>query len=131
MSDRPETTVGTVIVSGATFGIGHDIAVYLAEAGYRVVGFGLEAAPVSSVATASVTALNAEAEKRALPLSFIAGDVTSAVDVSAAIDHALSFGNGLYGVINNAAIGPLGTVLDTEPDMFSRILEVKDRKSVV
>ena len=124
MSDRPETTVGTVIVSGATFGIGHDIAVYLAEAGYRVVGFGLEAAPVSSVATASVTALNAEAEKRALPLSFIAGDVTSAVDVSAAIDHALSFGNGLYGVINNAAIGPLGTVLDTEPDMFSRILEV-------
>lgn len=124
MRDDPETTVGTVIVSGATFGIGHDIAVYLAEAGYRVVGFGLEAAPVSSVATASLTALNAEAEKRALPLSFVSGDVTSAIDVSAAIDHALSFGNGLYGVINNAAIGPLGTVLDTEPDMFSRILEV-------
>ena len=30
---------------------------------------------------ATVTALNAEAEKRALPLSFIAGDVTSAADV--------------------------------------------------
>ena len=76
MSQSRDTGSRTVIVSGATFGIGHDIAVYLAEAGYRVVGFGLEAAPVSSVATASVPSLNADAEAKGLPLSFVAGDVT-------------------------------------------------------
>ena len=124
MTQMRETGARTVIVSGATFGIGHDIAVYLAEAGYRVLGFGLEAAPVSSVATASVAALNAEAETKGLPLSFVAGDVTSESNVAAAIDQALAFGQGLHGVINNAAIGPLGTVLDTDPALFSRILEV-------
>lgn len=121
--DRDNPTQ-TVIVSGATFGIGHDIAVYLAEAGYRVVGFGLETAPVSSVATASVSALNADAEERGLPLSFVVGDVTSESDVATAIEKAAGFGNGIHGVVNNAAIGPLGTILDTEPELFSRILEV-------
>ncbi|PHR22465.1 MAG: short-chain dehydrogenase [Hoeflea sp.] len=124
MSGQRETSSRTVIVSGATFGIGLDVAIYLAEAGYQVVGFGLEAAPVSSVATASVLSLNADAKERGLPLSFVAGDVTSEADVSAAIDHALGYGHGLHGVVNNAAIGPLGTILDTEPDLFSRILEV-------
>lgn len=124
MTEGRKTVVRTVIVSGATFGIGHDIAVYLAKAGYRVVGFGLEVAPVSSVATASVAALNSDAKKRELPLTFVAGDVTAEMDVSTVIDYALGFNNGLYGLINNAAIGPLGTVLDTEPELFSRILEV-------
>lgn len=124
MKERRESHARTVIVSGATFGIGHDISVYLAETGYRVVGFGLEAAPVSSVATASIAALNADAKERDLPLSFVAGDVTSETDIATLIDHALGFGNGLHGVVNNAAIGPLGTILDTEPDMFARILEV-------
>lgn len=124
MTGGRDTPSRTVILCGATFGIGHDIAVYLAEAGYRVVGFGLEAAPVSSVANASIPVLNAEAEDRDLPLSFVAGDVTSQADVAAVIDYALGFGDGLYGLVNNAAIGPLGTVLETEPEMFARILEV-------
>ncbi|MAS03858.1 MAG: short-chain dehydrogenase [Ahrensia sp.] len=124
MSKSGETQRRTVIVSGATFGIGHDIAVYLAEAGYRVIGFGLEVAQVSSVATASVATLNADGAERDLPLTFVAGDVTREADVANVIDHALSFGDGIFGVVNNAAIGPLGTVLDTEPTLFSRILEV-------
>ena len=114
----------TIIMAGATFGIGHDIAVYLAEAGWRVVGFGLEKSPVSSVAEASIDALNADAQGRGLELTFLAGDVTSEDDIASVMATALKDGNGLHGVVNNAAIGPLGTILDTDPSLFERILEV-------
>lgn len=114
----------TIIMAGATFGIGHDIAVYLAEAGWRVVGFGLEKPPVSSVAEASIDALNADAQERGLDLTFLAGDVTSEDDIASVMAVALKDGNGLHGVVNNAAIGPLGTILDTDPSLFERILEV-------
>ena len=126
MTNTPASVKDTIVMSGATFGIGHDIAVYLAEAGWRVVGFGLEKAPVSSVANASVDALNADAQARGLSLEFLAGDVTSQSDVANVIEVALRDGARLHGVVNNAAIGPLGTILDTEPDLFQRILEVKD-----
>ncbi len=124
MTNTPASVKDTIVMSGATFGIGHDIAVYLAEAGWRVVGFGLEKAPVSSVANASVDALNADAQARGLSLEFLAGDVTSQSDVANVIEVALRDGARLHGVVNNAAIGPLGTILDTEPDLFQRILEV-------
>lgn len=114
----------TVIVSGATFGIGHDMALYLAEAGFRVIGFGLEQAPVSSTAVASVADLNADAAARGLNARFIAGDVTSEADVAALVAEATADDATLFGVVNNAAIGPLGTVLDTDPDLFSKIMEV-------
>lgn len=115
---------GAVIVSGATFGIGHDIAVYLARAGYQVLGFGLEAAPVSSVAQASVERLNQDAAEHGLTLRFMAADVTSEADVARVVAAAVEQAGTVYGVVNNAAIGPLGTVLDTEPDMFRQILNV-------
>lgn len=114
----------TIIMSGATFGIGHDIAIYLAQAGWRVVGFGLEKAPVSSVANASVVALNDDAKARGLALEFLAGDVTEQADIDRVVEMALQGGSRLFGVINNAAIGPLGTILDTGPELFERILEV-------
>lgn len=124
MTTSVNPSTRTVLVSGATFGIGHDIAVYLAEAGFNVVGFGLEEPPVSSVAKASVAELNQDAQAKGLALKFVGGDVTNAEDIDRAIDFALEFGFGLFGLVNNAAIGPLGTILDTGPDLFSRILEV-------
>lgn len=124
MTFATSSSLGTIIMSGATFGIGHEIAVYLAEAGWRVVGFGLEKAPVSSVANASVDALNGDAQKRGLALEFLVGDVTSESDVAHVVNVALEGGAPLHGVINNAAIGPLGTILDTDPKLFQRILEV-------
>lgn len=113
-----------VIVSGATFGIGHEVALYLAAAGFSVIGFGLERAPVSSVAEASVDALNRHAAQKRLPLGFLAADVTSQSDVARVVEVAIERHGQIFGVVNNAAIGPLGTILDTEPDLFSRILEV-------
>ncbi|WBU63563.1 SDR family NAD(P)-dependent oxidoreductase [Paracoccus aerodenitrificans] len=119
--EKPEKTV---IVSGATFGIGHEMALYLARSGFRVVGFGLEKAPVSSVAEASVADLNSAVKAEGLSAEFVAGDVTSESDVERAVSKALEYGDGIFGLVNNAAIGPLGTILDTQPDLFMRIMEV-------
>lgn len=116
---------GAVIVSGATFGIGREIAEYLAGAGWPVVGFGLEQAQVSSIGVASVEALNDDASRRGLPLSFMAADVTSEAGVAGVVEAALAAGGGrILGVVNNAAIGPLGTILDTPPELFEQILRV-------
>ncbi|WP_460274403.1 SDR family NAD(P)-dependent oxidoreductase [Celeribacter sp. ULVN23_4] len=124
MSAPSDTHPGTIIVAGATFGIGNDVALYLARAGWRVIGFGLETPPVSSVAEASVAALDAEARAQGLDVHFLAGDVTSEEDVARVIAVATEEGHRLHGVVNNAAIGPLGTVIDTDPELFERILRV-------
>lgn len=115
---------GAIIVSGATFGIGLEIARLLAGRGWPVVAFGLEAAPVSSVATASVSQLNAQAEADALPLHFLAADVTDESSVSDVVETTLSRHGRIHGVVNNAAIGPLGTILETEPDLWDQIIRV-------
>jgi NAD(P)-dependent dehydrogenase (short-subunit alcohol dehydrogenase family) len=38
-------------------------------------------------------------------------DVSSAADVQRVVDHTLSRHGAIHGLVNNAAIGPLGTVL--------------------
>lgn len=115
---------GAIIVSGATYGIGLDIARLLAGRGWPVVGFGLEKAPVSSLADASVAALNDAAQADGLPLWFIAADVTDEAQVAGVVEAALERHGRIHGVVNNAAIGPLGTVLDTPPDLWEAILRV-------
>ncbi len=40
---------GAVIVSGGTFGLGREISLRLAEAGYPVTAFGLETPQISSI----------------------------------------------------------------------------------
>ena len=73
--------LGAIIVSGATYGIGLDIARLLARRGWPVVAFGLEAAPVSSLAEASVSALNAEAEAEGLNSDALVARVLETVPV--------------------------------------------------
>ena len=112
---------GAVIVTGATFGIGKDVALLLAERGWPVVAFGLQAAQISSVATADVGALQRDAQAQGLPLTFVEGDVTSEADVAGIVALAASKHEAIFGLINNAAIGPLGTVMDTAPDVWDHI----------
>src|SRR5690606_6287142 len=39
-------------------------------------------------------------------------------------DHAMARYGAIHGLVNNAAIGPLGTVLDTDEALFERIIDV-------
>jgi NAD(P)-dependent dehydrogenase (short-subunit alcohol dehydrogenase family) len=119
-----DSETGVVLVCGATFGIGRDIATNLASRGYNVLGFGLETAPVSSVANASVVDLNTEAGSQGLSLKFRVADVTDEGQVNALVEDAVEQYGRIYGVVNNAAIGPLGTILDTEPSLWDKIMQV-------
>jgi NAD(P)-dependent dehydrogenase (short-subunit alcohol dehydrogenase family) len=113
-----------VIVTGGTFGIGRAITIGLARRGHAVVAFGLEAPQVSSTAAAAIPSLKTELREAGLDAELMEADVSMAADVERVVDRALSLHARIDGLVNNAAIGPLGTVLDTNEELFHAVLAV-------
>lgn len=114
-----------VIVTGGTFGIGREITLGLADRGHRVVAIGLDKAQTSSTAQGSVTQFRAEIAERGLGgVDVREADVSDASAVQEVVDHAMSRYGRIDVLVNNAAIGPLGTVLDTEEKLFDAVLSV-------
>jgi NAD(P)-dependent dehydrogenase (short-subunit alcohol dehydrogenase family) len=113
-----------VIVSGGTFGIGRAITLLLAARGHTVVAFGLEAPQVSSTAQSAIPSLRAELAQRGLTAELMEADVSQSGEVAKVVDFALARWGRIDAVVNNAAIGPLGTVLDTDEALFDRIVAV-------
>ena len=127
MSSSPASShnAPVTIVTGGTFGLGLDISLTLARKGHRVVAFGLEEAPISSTAQGLDTLrLAAQREGLSASIEVLQADVSRAEDVERVVQHTLHHHGRITGLVNNAAIGPLGTILDTEPEGFMRILEV-------
>lgn len=113
------------IVTGGTFGLGLAISVELARRGHHVIAFGLEQAQVSSLAQGLDRIKEAATRAGVLEkISVLAADVSNEADVQRVVDEAMVRHGRIDGLVNNAAIGPLGTVLSTEPDMFTRIFQV-------
>lgn len=115
--------MGVVLVTGGTFGLGQAVTVELARRGHRVVAFGLAAPQVSSVAQ-GFDAVHDALRAQHLEADVLEADVSSEADVQRVVEHALARHGRIDGLVNNAAIGPLGTVLATEPALFRRIFEV-------
>jgi NAD(P)-dependent dehydrogenase (short-subunit alcohol dehydrogenase family) len=113
-----------VVVTGGTFGIGRAITLGLAARGHAVVAFGLEAPQVSSTAARAIPGLSAELAARGLEATLLEADVSRAEDVARVVDETLARHGRIDALVNNAAIGPLGTVLDTDEALFERILAV-------
>jgi len=111
------------IVSGGTFGLGREIAIHLAGAGYDVVTFGLRV--ISGLeGHDTLDETEAELNSRGLSAEVAEVDVTDERAVTALIgDVAKRYGR-VDCLVANAAIGPLGTVLDTEPELWDRIMAV-------
>lgn len=116
-----------VIVTGGTYGLGRSISLGLARRGWSVLAFGLEARQISSEAENAIPGLLAEAAGEKLALEAMEADVSSEKDVARVVARALSGGGRIHALVNNAAIGPLGTVLDTEPDLWNAIMAVNLR----
>lgn len=113
------------IVTGGTFGLGLSITVSLARRGHRVLAFGLRQAQVSSTAVGFSEleqALNEESLSGQVEL--MEADVSREGDTIAVARRALDRFGRIDGLVNNAAIGPLGTVMDTSPEVFERIQKV-------
>lgn len=115
--------MGVVIVTGGTFGLGRSITVDLARRGHRVVAFGLEQRQPSSVAE-GFRSVRAELDRAGVDADVLQADVSDPVDVQRVVDHAVQRFGAVHGLVNNAAIGPLGTVLDTDRALFDRIVAV-------
>lgn len=115
--------MSTVIVTGGTFGLGLSITVELARRGHKVVAFGLAQQQVSSIANGFESLLNALKEA-GCTADVLEADVSNAADVQRVTDYAVERYGAIHGLVNNAAIGPLGTVLDTDEALFDRIISV-------
>ncbi len=113
-----------VIVTGGTFGIGRAVTLSLAARGHSVVAFGLETPQVSSTAANGIPGLEAELKERGLQATLMEADVSNAGDVARVVDKTLEKYGRIDALVNNAAIGPLGTVLDTDEALFDRIMAV-------
>jgi NAD(P)-dependent dehydrogenase (short-subunit alcohol dehydrogenase family) len=115
--------MSVIIVTGGTFGLGQSITVELARRGHQVVAFGLAQAQVSSTAQ-GLNSVLAELEQAGCQADILEADVSNAADVQRVVDHAVGHYGAIHGLVNNAAIGPLGTVLDTDEALFERIVDV-------
>ncbi len=118
------TPAKVVLVSGGTFGIGRAITLGLARRGHSVLAFGLEAEQVSSTAQNAIPGLRDELDREKLSAELLEADVSRSADVTKVVDRALARFGRIDAVVNNAAIGPLGTVLDTDEALFDRIIAV-------
>jgi NAD(P)-dependent dehydrogenase (short-subunit alcohol dehydrogenase family) len=109
------------IVTGGTFGIGRAITLKLAERGHKVIAFGLEGRQPSSMAADAIPGLQQELAEAGLEAELAEADVSDAGDIARIVELALSKHGRIDALINNAAIGPLGTVLDTDEALWERI----------
>lgn len=100
-----------VLVTGASSGIGHEIAERLARDGYFVYA--------TARKDADLTALGAIRNVQAVRL-----DVTQPADIAAAVDLVTKAGRGLYGLVNNAGVGTYGTIADMSPEEFDLCMKV-------
>jgi NAD(P)-dependent dehydrogenase (short-subunit alcohol dehydrogenase family) len=118
------STPRIVIVTGGTFGIGRAITLRLATLGHSVVAFGLEGPQLSSIAADAIPGLAAELKARGLQAELMEADVSNPDDIARVVDATLSRHGRIDALVNNAAIGPLGTILDTDEATFDRIMAV-------
>jgi NAD(P)-dependent dehydrogenase (short-subunit alcohol dehydrogenase family) len=89
-----------------------------------VVSFGVEARQISSVAENAIPGLRAELARRGHDAEVLEADVARAEEVQRVVDVALQRYGRIDALVNNAAIGPLGTVLDTDESLWDRIMAV-------
>jgi NAD(P)-dependent dehydrogenase (short-subunit alcohol dehydrogenase family) len=115
--------MSVVIVTGGTFGLGQSITVELARRGHQVIAFGLVQPQVSSTAQGVDSVMKA-LDQAGCRADVLEADVSRAVDVQRVVDHAIARYGAINGLVNNAAIGPLGTVLSTEEAVFEKIFDV-------
>jgi short-subunit dehydrogenase len=94
------TTAKTVLVTGATAGIGRMTALHLAKLGHHVIATGRKLAELAALKT----------EAGSLKLDTVPLDVTSAVSIASAVNavDSLTKGRGLDVLVNNAGFGVLG-----------------------
>lgn len=100
-----------VLVTGASTGIGHKITERLAADGYFVYATARKPEDLKT--------LGAMKNVQALRL-----DVTRSEDIAAALETITRAGRGLYGLVNNAGIGTIGSLADMKFEEYELVMDV-------
>jgi NAD(P)-dependent dehydrogenase (short-subunit alcohol dehydrogenase family) len=113
-----------IIVTGGTYGIGRGISIGLGRRGHRVVSFGLDSRQPGSLAENGIEDLQSEAHHLGLQVDVLQADVSKSDDVRRVVEFTLGKYGRVDALVNNAAIGPLGTILETPEELWDRIIDV-------
>ncbi len=105
----------TVVVTGATSGIGEAVALGLAGMHMNVLGLARRKAELDRVA--------AVAADQGLSLQIAVADVTDEESLDAAMDQAVSAFGSLYGVVANAGIAVVQPAMDVSADDFRSVVD--------
>ena len=104
------------IVTGASSGIGHALAVELAREGVRLV--------VVARRADRLAALAGEIQSAGGVVTSLAADVTDPAARQRVVDTAVSAYGGLDILVNNAGIGAFGRFEQSDPERLRRVMEV-------
>ena len=77
-----------------------------------------------SLAENATENLQSQARDLGLSLDVLEADVSKAADVQQVVEFTLKKYGRIDALVNNAAIGPLGNILETPEDLWDRILDV-------
>jgi NAD(P)-dependent dehydrogenase (short-subunit alcohol dehydrogenase family) len=89
-----------------------------------VVACGLDARQVGSMAENGSVGTRADLQKLGLDADLLEADVSVAADVQRLVAFAHDKYDRIDGLVNNAAIHPSGTILETSEDVWDRVLDV-------
>ncbi|MCL6549039.1 MAG: SDR family oxidoreductase [Alicyclobacillus sp.] len=111
----PDRLAGkTVVVTGATKGIGKGIAWMAAEEGARVVLSGRSRADGQEVARRI-------RDRHGVEAVFVDGDLSRAADCERLIEEAVSRFGRIDGLVNNVGIFPRASLLETDEALFDHV----------
>jgi NAD(P)-dependent dehydrogenase (short-subunit alcohol dehydrogenase family) len=105
----------SILVTGAATGLGKEMALYLAERGFRVYGTTRDVRQAEDLKAA---ARERNADVHVLPL-----DVTNLESIDAAVKTIVAESGGIYGVINNAGIGLRGYFEDLTAEEIQKLFD--------
>jgi NAD(P)-dependent dehydrogenase (short-subunit alcohol dehydrogenase family) len=105
----------TVVVTGATSGIGEAVALGLARMNVNVLGIARRQAELDRVAAAAAA--------EGLPLQTAAADVTDEDSLDAAMGQAVSAFGALFGVVANAGIAVVQPALEVSASDFRSVVD--------
>ncbi|GGL38133.1 3-oxoacyl-[acyl-carrier-protein] reductase [Halarchaeum grantii] len=113
----------TVIVTGATSGIGREVALRFGEAGATVINADLREVPKEDGLSTPTHEAIEEAGGRA---EFVETDVSDADAVAAVVEGAREFG-GVDVMVNNAGIYRHASLTETETAAFDQVMAINAR----